>query len=265
VTIQEEEGIKRRPDPGEILGIRLISFSLNKPIPQKPLTMPTYPTRTIAGVSVIDTPLVQAALNYAKTHNDALSYNHVCRSWVFGCIIATKIATLANAEIDMEIHAVSAILHDLAWDTTSPFSTPDKRFEVDSANAARDFLAKEGPQLTPRQRQLVWDSIALHAIPSVAHHKEGEVALCQMGISADFLGYKMPGGVITKEEYEAVIEEFPLLDFKEGFKKLMCGLCVHKPETTYDNYVRDFGERFVEGYDVTGKTMVDVLMQPIHG
>ncbi|KAJ0419912.1 hypothetical protein BJY00DRAFT_313615 [Aspergillus carlsbadensis] len=227
--------------------------------------MPPYPTRTIAGISVIDTPLVRAALSYAKTHNDALSFNHVCRSWIFGCIIATKIPTFVDADIDMEIHAVSAILHDLAWDTASPFCTPDKRFEVDSANAARDFLAREGAQFDTRQRQLVWDSIALHTIPSVAHHKEGEVALCQMGITADFLGYKMPGGVISREEYEAVVKEFPLLDFKEEFKRLMCGLCVHKPETTYDNYVRDFGERFVEGYTMEGKTMVDVLMQSIDG
>ncbi|KAL2846192.1 hypothetical protein BJY01DRAFT_175925 [Aspergillus pseudoustus] len=223
--------------------------------------MPLYPTRTVAGVPVIDTPLVQAALRYAKTHNDDMSFNHTSRSWMFGCIIATKVPAFADA--DMEIHAVSAILHDLAWDHTSSFSTPDKRFEVDSANAARDFLAKEAPQLGARQRQIVWDSIALHATPSIALHKEAEVALCQMGITADFLGPQTPGGVITKEEYNAVVAEFPLLDFKEGVKKLMCGLCVHKPETTYDNWVRDFGERFVEGYSIEGKTTADFLLQPI--
>ncbi|KAL3455956.1 hypothetical protein BJX64DRAFT_53546 [Aspergillus heterothallicus] len=223
--------------------------------------MSSYPTRTVAGITVIDTPLVQAALKYAKTHNDTMSFNHTSRSWIFGCIIATKIPTLSN--VDMELHAISAILHDLAWDHTSSFSTPDKRFEVDSANAARDFLEEEAPQLDARQRQLVWDSIALHTLPSIALHKEPEVALCQMGISADFLGHKTPAGVITKEEYKAVISELPLLDFKEEVKKLMCGLCVHKPETTYDNFVKDFGERFVEGYSIDGKTMVDVLLQPI--
>lgn len=31
----------------------------------------------------------------------------------------------------------------------------------------------------------------------------------------------------------------------EGFA---CGLCKYKPETTYDNFVMDFGERFVHGY-----------------
>ncbi|KAL2808082.1 hypothetical protein BJX63DRAFT_424902 [Aspergillus granulosus] len=221
--------------------------------------MPSYPTRTVAGVPVIDTPLVKAALEYAKTHNDSMSFNHISRSWIFGCIIATKVPAFTH--VDMELHAVSAILHDLAWDHTSAFSTPDKRFEVDSANAARDFLAQQAPHLDARQRQLVWDSIALHTIPSIAHHKEPEVALCQMGISADFFGPKTPGGVITKEEYNTVIAKLPLLDFKEGFKKLMCGLCVHKPETTADNFVRDFGERFVEGY--SSKTMVDALMQPI--
>ncbi|KAL2826677.1 hypothetical protein BDW59DRAFT_63025 [Aspergillus cavernicola] len=219
------------------------------------------PTRTMAGITVPDTPLIQAALAYAKTHNDPMSYHHVHRSWLFGCIIASKVPSFQDT--NMEVHAVSAILHDLAWDHTSPFSTPDKRFEVDGANAARDFLAREieGSHFDDRQRQLVWDSIALHTTPSLASHKEPEVALCNMGIGADFMGPGTPGGLITKEEYRAVVGELPLLGFKESVKKIMCGLCVHKPETTYDNFVGAFGKRYVEGYEA--QDIVDFLMQPI--
>ncbi|KAL4883550.1 hypothetical protein BJY04DRAFT_226572, partial [Aspergillus karnatakaensis] len=219
------------------------------------------PTRTIAGITVIDTPLIRAALDYAKTHNDPMSFNHTHRSWLFGCIMASKLPAFSN--IDFEIHAVATVLHDLAWDLTSPFASTDKRFEVDSANAARDFLKREAPHYDHRRIQLVWDAIAIHSTPSLAAHKEPEVALCNMGIGADFTGPGFPGGLITKEEYLAVIEELPLLGLKEGVKKLMCALCVHKPETTYDNFVRDYGDNYVEGYDSTGKTAHDYMMQPI--
>src|SRR4051794_2631041 len=190
-----------------------------------------------------------------------MSFHHVYRSWIFGSILASKIPTYEN--IDFEVHAVSVILHDLAWDHSSIFSTQDKRFEVDGANAARDFLKREAPHFDDRQCQLVWDSIALHTTPSLAQHKELEVALCSMGISADFLGPGFPGGLITKNEYNAVVKELPLLDFKQSVKRLMCGLCTHKPETTYDNFVRDFGTRFVDGYSVGSMTAVDFLMKPI--
>ncbi|KAL4906357.1 hypothetical protein BDW74DRAFT_141303 [Aspergillus multicolor] len=226
--------------------------------------MSSHPTRTIVGIAVPDSSLITAALDYAQKHNDPMSFNHVHRSWLFGCLIASKAPPFQAHNVDLEVHAVSAILHDLAWDHTSVFSSKDKRFEVDSANAARQFL--EDPEnrnvFDARQRQLVWDSIALHTTPSIAQHKEAEVALCAMGIFADFVGSAFPGGLISKEEYDAVVSEFPLLGFKEGAKKLMCGLCVHKPDTTYDNFVRDFGERFVEGYkeEAKGKLAIDVLM-----
>jgi hypothetical protein len=141
------------------------------------------------------------------------------------------------------------------------FSSPDKRFEVDGANAAREFLRREARHWDDRRRQLVWDSIALHSTMSIARHKEPEVALCNMRIFADFTDPQFPGGLIVKDEYNAVIKELPLCDFKEGVKKLMCGLCIHKPETTYDNFVKDFGDRFVERYQAM--SAVDRLMKPI--
>ncbi|KAH8689483.1 hypothetical protein BGW36DRAFT_401839 [Talaromyces proteolyticus] len=218
-------------------------------------------TRSFCGVSLVDSQLVQASLKLAKESHDEVSFNHVYRSWVFGALLASKIPTFAEAEIDFEVHAASALLHDLAWHCDSPFSTPDKRFEVDGANAARTFLDQAAPHFAPRQRQLVWDSIALHTTPSIAQHKEPEVALCAMGVFADFLGPRFPGGLISKDEYNSVIKELPLCDFKESVKKILCGLCEKKPQTTYDNFVRDFGERFVEGY--TAENAVDMLMVTI--
>ncbi|KIM94039.1 hypothetical protein OIDMADRAFT_136469 [Oidiodendron maius Zn] len=205
-------------------------------------------TRTFAGVALIDTPLVNAALQHARAIHDDMSFNHIHRSWVFGALIASKLPNFAA--VDLEVHAVSAILHDLAWDYKSTFSTPDKRFEVDGANAAREFLGREAPDWDSRKRQLVWDAIALHTTSSIAKHKEPEVALCHFGIFADFIGPAFPGGIISKAAFSAVIEELPRLDFKEGVKQILCNLCKHKPETTYDSFAREFGIRFVDGYEV---------------
>jgi hypothetical protein len=210
------------------------------------MSLARWRTRTFAGITLIDTPLVHSALEYARKHIDEMSFNHVYRSWVFGALLASKLPEFKD--IDLEVHAVSAILHDLAWDYRSAFSSRDKRFEVDGANAAREFLAQEAPKWDPQRNQLVWDSIALHTIMSIAPHKEPEVALCHFGISVDFLGANFSGGVVSEDEYNAVVKELPLNDFKEGVKTMMCGLCIHKPETTYDGFARDFGTRFVKDY-----------------
>ena len=47
---------------------------------------------------------------------------------------------------------------------------------------------------------------------------------------------------------KSVLAAFPRLDMKRGFTDSVCRIVRTKPETTYDNFARDFGERFVPGY-----------------
>ena len=96
------------------------------------------PSRVLAGVTIPDTPLVAKALEFARAHSDDFAYNHIIRSMLFGFIITEKIPAIADR--DLEVHAVSALLHDIGWDPTGELVSDDKRFEVDGANAARDFL-----------------------------------------------------------------------------------------------------------------------------
>ena len=42
-------------------------------------------------------------------------------------------------------------------------------------------------------------------------------------------------------------------------KDNMCHLCVTKPDTTIDNTVGEWGEKFVEGYSRVGKRASDML------
>jgi hypothetical protein len=105
--------------------------------------MSPLPTRVFAGVTIPDTPLITKALEYTKAHSADFAFNHVQRSMLFGFIIASKIPSLA--ERDLEVHAIGALMHDIGWDPTGELVSKDRRFEVDGADAARNFLRQEAP------------------------------------------------------------------------------------------------------------------------
>ncbi|MCJ1479871.1 hypothetical protein MMC06_000025 [Schaereria dolodes] len=214
-------------------------------------------TRVLAGVTVLDTALITKALSFARAHMDDLGYNHVVRSWLFGTIIAEKDEVLSKR--DPEVHAISAILHDLGWDNTGELVSKDKRFEVDGANAARDFIKREaGEEWDQRKIQLVWDAIALHTTGSIAMYKEVEVVATSRGIGADFVGPpRAYRGLLTWEEYNGVVAEFPRLGLKQGVVDALCHLCKTKPETTYDNFIGLYGEKYLPGFSLKGKRGID--------
>ncbi len=218
-------------------------------------------SRVVAGVTLVNADVVNATLEFARAHYDDMLFNHVYRSWIFGALFASKNPAFAN--VDLEVHAVATLLHDIALDHKSTFSTPNLRFEVDGANAARDFLQKNAPDWEPRRIQLVWDAIAIHTTRSIAFHSAPEVSLCCMGVIADFLGPNMFGGILTSAEFKSATRELPYLNLKDGLKKLVTELCTHKAETTYDNASRDFGELLVPGYDPTPGNAANRLLQPI--
>jgi hypothetical protein len=115
---------------------------------------------------------------------------------------------------------------------------------VDGANAARSFLKGRG--ISTQQMQVVWDAIALHTTRSIALHKEPEVAMTHSGITADVLGAGLDR--IPQDKLGTILAEFPRLALKNEFKECLCNIARRKPESTFDNIVRDFGVRYVEGY-----------------
>ncbi|SPJ71102.1 uncharacterized protein FTOL_00830 [Fusarium torulosum] len=220
-----------------------------------------YPTREIAGISVINTPLVQAAEAFALEHSSHAIYKHVMRSWLYGVLMLDANETLGQS-VDVEVHAVATLLHDLGWDMAedSTIVSTDKRFEVDGAFAAREFIHQhqDGKEWDDRKVQLVWDAIALHTERSIAYFKEVDVQVVSKGISLDFSG---PAYDIPEEKYAAVAKTYPKNDLKDQVNQTIIWLCAKKPETTYDTWMEPFGERYLEDYNVTGKQRIDILFQ----
>ncbi|KAK3702205.1 hypothetical protein LTR37_015037 [Vermiconidia calcicola] len=221
-------------------------------------------TKTIAGITVPDTPVVTAAQALARDHMDDWSYNHVVRSWLLGFAIAEQMPPFA--ERDQELHAVAAILHDLGWVEKDMFMSSDKCFEVDGANAAKAFVERQ-PNLAEwdqHRKQLLWDAIALHTHLPVAMHKQPEVSATCFGILADFVGPAgIPGGTLSDSAWKTIIHDFPRQGFKSGVIETMCGLCKNKPETTYNTFVSEFGDEMVDGYTSKGQRVFDIIQNTI--
>ena len=207
-------------------------------------------TRLIGGISVADTPLITAVIEYARRLSEPYLFNHAMRSWLF----AEAIGRIKGLDYDHEVVAVGTILHDIGL--TADVSGPN-RFEVNGADAAVSFIKGQG--FSDRRAQLIWDLVALNSTPSLALHKEPEVAVGTMGIGLDYGGFgaqSLPAG-----DLERILSVYPRLKMKQRFADTCCRLVAEKPETSYDNFLRDFGERFVPGYKAI--STVDLLMNAL--
>jgi hypothetical protein len=190
-----------------------------------------------AGIKVVDTTLVRDAVELARSSSEPYLFNHVMRSWLFGIVLSEG----AELTPDPELLAVSTVLHDLGL--TDRYMG-ENRFEVDSANAARAFLKDRG--ISTLQTQVVWDAIALHTTRSIALHKEPEVAMTHSGIAVDVIGVGLDR--IPQDKLRAVLAEFPRLAMKNQFQACLCNVVRRKPATSFDNVLRDFGSRYIEGF-----------------
>ncbi|KAJ4393499.1 hypothetical protein N0V93_002711 [Gnomoniopsis smithogilvyi] len=215
------------------------------------------------GFKLPTSPLIEEAALFVEKHCDEFVYNHAVRCAYWAVLIAKTISKSGTQSVDIDLIVIICILHDMGLAKSKADALPglslDKRFEVDGANIARDFIAShtvDAHGWNAARLDRLWVAIALHTTPSIALHAIPEVALAHQAITADFAGpYWSPecegGGPVSMEEYRIITNTFPRGDFnREGLKKVMCGLCREKPETTYDNFVGLFGRNF--GYDGKG-------------
>lgn len=226
----------------------------------------------ISGVNMPLSPVTVAAFHYSEEHTPTAIHNHAIRSAYWALILARKHPAFNQTEpsipkIDLELVILVCILHDMGMAHSPDLITKDKRFEVDGANIARDFLhdyisfqeTSSSDDATISQGwdahriEVVWNAIALHATISIAAYASPEIALASMAIGADFTGpFTAPHGVITEEEYLDVEHSFPLAGLGVGtVKEVMGGFCRDKPSTTFDNFASGFGLNY--GYDGHGE------------
>jgi hypothetical protein len=197
----------------------------------------TLEKRLRAGVEVPDTAIIDRAIDYARRACEPYLFNHVMRSWLF----AVRLGQLKGIPHDAEILAVGTLLHDVTLNEN--YAGP-RRFEVEAADLVRSFVAEAG--MDDHRAWLVWDCVALNSTPSIGLFKQPEVALCTSGIGLDVVGFDFDQ--LPASEVAAIVDEYPRLSLKDRFVRCFTHFAATHPETSYDNFVRDFGERFVPDY-----------------
>ena len=194
--------------------------------------------KVIAGIRIPDSKLAREATDLLREHGTPLLFAHSLRVYLFGAIQGWH----RGWAIDHELFYVGAMFHDLGL--TAKYRSPDHRFEVDGANAARDFLRANG--IDEGSAGVVWDAIALHTTPEIPWHKQPEIALVTGGVEADVLGAGLDE--IAMEDRASVLAAYPRVDFKKGIVRAFADGFGYRPETTFGTMNADILERTQPDY-----------------
>jgi len=180
---------------------------------------------TIEGVSIPDSRLAREVTELVRDTETPLLFHHSSRVYYFGALAGKK----RGLSFDPELLYVGTMFHDMGL--TRQYSSPNERFEVDGANAARNFLRRHG--IVQADIDTVWTAIALHTTPGIPQHMHPVVALVTAGVEMDVLG--LTYGDYSDAEREAVVAAHPRdVHFKEDIIQTK-----HKPETTFGNVKAD--------------------------
>jgi hypothetical protein len=178
-----------------------------------------------------DTKVCIAAMELARDHSPPFLFNHVMRTFAFG----RAAAALQGTQYDEEMVFLGSVLHDLGL---AEKFIRDDRFEIDGADAAAEFLARQG--YSDKKIAVIWDAIALHATLHVPQRKQPEIALVQLGAGIDVGA--IPRSLVTPETMEIILAEYPRLGFKKAFLAAMGAVIRRKPMTGMINLMRDVGQ-----------------------
>jgi len=196
----------------------------------------------INGISIPDTAMARAATELVRDTESDLLFHHSSRVYYWAALAGQQ----RNLAVDQELLYIGCMFHDMGL--THEHCSCDKRFEVDGANTARDFMKQYG--VSTQDIDKVWTAIALHTTPGIPEFMDPVIALVTAGVEMDVLGINY-GGYEDKIR-EEVVAAFPrTAQFKEDIIQAFYDGIKHKPDTTFGNVkadvIADKEPNFVKG------------------
>jgi hypothetical protein len=187
-------------------------------------------TFSVEGIRVPDSSLAREITQLVRDTESALLFHHSSRVYYWGALAGKR----RGLKFDRELFYAGAMFHDMGL--TNAHSSAHERFEVDGANAARDFLRSHG--IAQSDIDTVWTAIALHTTPGIPQHMHPVVALVTAGVEMDVLGLSYDQ--YSRAEREAVVRAHPRSgQFKEDIIQAFYDGIRHKPDTTFGNVKAD--------------------------
>lgn len=184
----------------------------------------------VDGISIPDSKLAREITELVRDTESPLLFHHSSRVYYWGALTGVR----RGLKFDAELVYAGAMFHDMGL--TDRYSSPNERFEVDSANAARNFLRSHG--ISQQDIDTVWTAIALHTTPGIPPHMHPVVALVTAGVEMDVLGIAY--SEFTDAQRRAVVQIHPRSDrFKEDIIQAFYDGNKHRPDTTFGNVNAD--------------------------
>ncbi|WP_114210924.1 HD domain-containing protein [Acidisarcina polymorpha] len=188
------------------------------------------PTGHPSAMQIPDSKLAKDITEFVRDTESTLLFNHSSRVYCFGALAGQR----RGLSFDPELLYAGAMFHDVGL--VPSYSSATDRFEVDGANAARDFLRRY--ELPSEDIDRVWTAIALHTTPGIPQYMHPVVALVTAGVEMDVLGIDYSNFADT--ERDAVVRAFPRTpSFKEDILQAFYDGIKHKPNTTFGNVKAD--------------------------
>jgi hypothetical protein len=187
-------------------------------------------TTTHEGVRIPDSTLAREITEFVRDTETPLLFHHSSRVYHFGALAGTH----RGLRFDPELLYAGAMFHDVGL--VAKHRSRDERFEVDGANAARDFLRGHG--IAQQDIDIVWTAIALHTTPGIPQHMHPVIALVTAGVEMDVLG--LTYHEFSDAERTAVVQAHPRsAHFKEDIIEAFYEGIKAKPQTTFGNVKAD--------------------------
>jgi hypothetical protein len=184
----------------------------------------------IEAIAIPDSKLCKEITELVRDTEPELLFNHSSRVYYFGALTGLR----RGLSFDRELLYAGAMFHDMGL--TRRYSSQTERFEVDGADAARNFL--KAHDIAQADIDIVWTAIALHTTPGIPVHMHPVVALLTAGVEMDVLGIGYDE--FPDAQREAVVAAYPRpSDFKEDIIQAFYDGIKHKPDTTFGNVKAD--------------------------
>lgn len=195
--------------------------------------------KTIAGIEIPDGAVAQAATDWIRGTESELMFHHSLRAFLFSALTGNR----ENLTFNAELLYVAALFHNVGLN--AKYQRSPYRFEVDGANAARDFLRQH--VVDDRLIDEVWVAIALHTTPGIPEHMSPLVALVSAGVQMDVRGARH--GEFTAQQCDEIVQAYPReSSFKKKIIEAYARGMEHRPETTFGTVNADVLDRWDPNY-----------------
>ncbi|WP_286799162.1 HD domain-containing protein [Pandoraea sp. 64-18] len=181
-------------------------------------------------IAIPDSKLARDAAQYIRDSEGAFLFEHSMRVYYWAALTAQR----SGLPYDPQLLYVAAMFHD--YGLTENYAQSHLLYEVDGANAAREFLRSHG--VSEAAAEQVWLAIALHTTNGIPAQVSPLAALAAQGANLDLVGAGYDD--FTAEQRDTIEMAYPHPpDFAEVFMRALYDSLKHRPETTQGTGLAD--------------------------